>query len=172
MAETTILTIYNNRGLAYMERKSPAGTNNIPRSDYHLAINDFTSAIGLRADGGFYYNRGLAYRARKGTGDTGRAINDFTNAIKRNPANSDFYTQRGEAYTANNQSAKAGQDLVFATKIKASSVRCSDFQDFDTAYGTSFGSDRAAANAFYQAAMKAGQDVSALKTGDAVCPSL
>ena len=167
--------IYNNRGLAYRARNNDAGPSNNPKSDVDLAIADFTSAIGLRADAGFYYNRGLAYRAKNGTGDTGRAINDFTNAIKRNPANSDFYTERGNAYTANGQDTKAGQDLVFATKIKSSSVRCSDFQDFDTTYGTSFGSDRAAANAFYQAAMKAGYSQSglnALMTGGAVCPSL
>ena len=167
--------IYNNRGLAYRARNNDAGPSNNPKSDVDLAIADFTSAIGLRADAGFYYNRGLAYRAKSGTGDTGRAINDFTNAVKRNPANSDFYTQRGNAYTANGQDTKAGQDLVFATKIKSSSVRCSDFQDFDATYGTSFGSDRAAANAFYQSAMKAGYSQSglnALKTGRAVCPSL
>ena len=164
--------IYNNRGLAYRARKNEADPANNIKSDTDLAILDFTSAIGLRADADFYYNRGLAYRAKN---DTGRAINDFTNAIKRNPANSDFYTERGNAYTANGQDTKAGQDLVFATKIKSSSVRCSDFQDFDTTYGTSFGSDRAAANAFYQAAMKEGYSQSglnALKTGSAVCPSL
>ena len=167
--------IYNNRGLAYKARKNPAGPSNDPQSDIDLAISDFTNAIRLRRDGDFYNNRGLAYVDRGKSGDTSLAISDFTEAIKRNPADSVLYTQRGTAYSANSQNAKASQDLLFANKINNSNVRCSDFQGFDTAYGTSFGSDRAAANAFFQAAMKEGysqSDLNALMTGGAVCPSL
>ena len=173
---------YNNRGLAHMKRNKTGGGHDCDstiagdQSDLDCAIADFTEAIKLgKSDAVGYYNRGSAYATRSESGDQSRAISDFTEAIKRNPADSDFYTKRARAYSANNQSDKSGQDFVFADKITRETVRCTDFVNFDTTYGTSFGSDRAAANAFYQAAMKAGysqSDLNALMTGGAVCPSL
>ena len=173
--------IYNNRGLAYMARGNITGdcdtTKTGDQKDIECAITDFANAIKLRKDSEFYYNRGRAYVARDGSGDESQAISDFTEAIKLNPADDRLYTERGKAYVSRDDTGdnlKGGRDKVFAQKIEQKSVQCSNFTGFDTNYGTSFGSDRAAANAFYDAAKEAGNadDFSGLLTGSAVCPSL
>jgi tetratricopeptide (TPR) repeat protein len=61
-------TVYNNRGMAYMNQ-----------GEYDLAIADFSSAITLNPDEDvYYYNRGLTYTAR---GLWSKAKQDFTSAL-------------------------------------------------------------------------------------------
>jgi lipoprotein NlpI len=76
---------YYNRGYEYDEK-----------SDYDLAISDYTGA--LKIDPTYtkaYFNRGLAFVHK---GDYDRGIADYNQAIKLNPKDPEVFNNRGNAY--------------------------------------------------------------------------
>lgn len=129
---------YNNRGLAYYNKRMPdkafndytkamelkpkyeASYNNrgVIFNDqglYDKAIDDFSQAIKL--DSNFadaYYNRGNAW-TNKGLWFI--AIDDFTKAIKLNPDNAFAYNNRGTIYNEEGLSDKACQDFQKAEEL-------------------------------------------------------
>jgi tetratricopeptide (TPR) repeat protein len=98
---------YNDRGLAYKEKK-----------DYAHAIADFTEALRFKQDWYFYYNRGTAY---SDGGDEKSAIADFTRALKVTPRGSVGYTDclmaRAHSYFSQEQAEPAMTDLNAAIKL-------------------------------------------------------
>lgn len=72
-----------------MEVYSRRGNAHLDKSDYDLAIADFTKAIELNRNSELvYYSRGIAYLAK---GDRVRAVADYTKAVEINPKYMDAY---------------------------------------------------------------------------------
>jgi tetratricopeptide (TPR) repeat protein len=63
----------------------------------NTAIDRYTTAISLKTSysPGAYYNRGLAYEAKK---EYPHALNDYTEAIRLNPRSAEAYLRRGFVY--------------------------------------------------------------------------
>ena len=93
------ITVYNNRGLAYIELR-----------DYNSAINDFHRAIGINPNyADAYNNRGVAYVRQ---GEHHRAVHDYNRAIEFNYVLA--YFNRGEALLHLGEWEKAKSDLTTA----------------------------------------------------------
>lgn len=98
---------YNDRGLAYKEKK-----------DFKHAIADFTEGARLKPNWSIYYNRGIAYHEN---GNEDSAIADFTKALKLNPtptaARADCLIGRAHAYFNKEKAAPAMADLNATIKL-------------------------------------------------------
>jgi tetratricopeptide (TPR) repeat protein len=91
------------------------------RNQGHIdaAISDYNKLINLTKDPAAYLERGTAFLSKD---DVGRAIKDFTAAIKMAPSWIDAYRCRGAAYLKNGQLDLAKADLVKATAIAGIAV--------------------------------------------------
>lgn len=67
-------SFYNTRGIAFKNK-----------GEYEKAIEDYTTAIGLKKFSSYYYNRAIAY---KQLGEFHKSIEDFTEAIRLDPEGS------------------------------------------------------------------------------------
>ncbi|MBK9153906.1 MAG: tetratricopeptide repeat protein [Chloracidobacterium sp.] len=81
-----------------------AATDNYEKGNYDLAISGYSKYIAMRPnDPAAWFNRGLAryYRARKGAAELGfrEAIADFSQAIKLNPKEAEYWHVRGGVYS-------------------------------------------------------------------------
>ena len=97
--------VYNNRGLAYLEKR-----------DHGHAIKDFNEASSLApkyAD--IYYNRGVAYLEM---GDYRPAIKDFNEAIRLQLNSADVHNHRGRAYLRIGKHDRALEDFNKAIELK------------------------------------------------------
>jgi tetratricopeptide (TPR) repeat protein len=96
----------------------------VQRNDLDLAIDQCTAAIqsGDVSDqdlAAAFHNRGLAYYHKK---DYDRAIEDYDQAIRLNPNNSDSFYRRGLTYFEKNDYDRAIQDLDQTLKLNPDSV--------------------------------------------------
>lgn len=98
---------YNNRGLAYREKK-----------DYDAAISDFNAALKIKPEWFIYYNRGTAYYEKQ---DSDAAVADFSKALKLNPKTTEARVgcliARARAYVEKQKLAPAMTDLNAAIKL-------------------------------------------------------
>ena len=95
--------IYNNRGNAYNRK-----------GDHDHAIQDFSEAIRLNPNYGYYRNRGIDYYEK---GDYERAIQDFNEAIHLSPNDTFAYVSRGDAYSNKRDYDRAIQDFNEAIRL-------------------------------------------------------
>lgn len=101
---------YYNRGYEYDEK-----------SDYDLAISDYTGA--LKIDPTYtkaYFNRGLAFVHK---GDYDRGIADYNQAIKLDPKDPEVFNNRGNAYDDRGDYDLAIADYNQAIKLKPQYVK-------------------------------------------------
>lgn len=98
---------YNNRGLAYKDKK-----------EFGKAVADFGQVLRLKPDWSAYYNRGIAYYEK---GDHDRAIADANKAIKLEPKESsqraDCFLLRAHGYFDKENAQAAMNDLNAAIKL-------------------------------------------------------
>jgi tetratricopeptide (TPR) repeat protein/transcriptional regulator with XRE-family HTH domain len=84
-------SVYNNRGVAYLERGQV--------TDLDRAIEDLSHAIKVKPDYSVaYLNRGVAYLERDEPDDLTRALDDFSRAVDLAPDVPKTYINRGVAY--------------------------------------------------------------------------
>jgi tetratricopeptide (TPR) repeat protein len=95
--------IYNNRGNAYNRK-----------GDHDHAIQDFSEAIRLNPNYGYYRNRGIDYYEK---GDYERAIQDFNEAIHLSPNDTFAYVSRGDAYSNKRDYDRAIPDFNEAIRL-------------------------------------------------------
>jgi tetratricopeptide (TPR) repeat protein len=95
--------IYNNRGNAYNRK-----------GDHDRAIQDFSEAIRVNPNYGYYRNRGIDYYEK---GDYDRAIQDFNEAIRLSPNDTFAYASRGDAYNNKRNYDRAIQDFNEALRL-------------------------------------------------------
>lgn len=80
------------------------------------AIGDYSEAIKLAPNYAYHYDhRGNLYYAK---GEFQKALEDFTSAIERDPANKFFYLDRARVYRQLQQSELAEKDEATAATIK------------------------------------------------------
>ena len=133
---------YNNRGLAYMDRKkferaiqdydkaielkpdyakahNNRGLTYYCIDKFNLAITDLDKAIDLKPDYAIaYHNRGLAYMDRENEGDLEQAIRDYDKAIELKPDDAMAYYNRGNAYTKKGDLDRAIRSYDRAIELK------------------------------------------------------
>jgi tetratricopeptide (TPR) repeat protein len=98
---------YNNRGLAYKDKK-----------EFEKAIADFGQVLRLKPDWSAYYNRGIAYYEK---GDRDRAIADANKALelkpKEAPQRADCFLLRAHGYFDKENAEAAMSNLNAALKL-------------------------------------------------------
>jgi tetratricopeptide (TPR) repeat protein len=98
---------YNNRGLAYKDKK-----------EFEKAIADFSLVLRIKPDWSVYYNRGIAYYEK---GDHDRAIADSTKALLLKPKEplqrADCFLLRAHGYFEKENAQAAMNDLNAAIKL-------------------------------------------------------
>jgi len=95
---------YRNRGLVYYELKQ-----------FEKTVADLTKFFSLKSGTAEeWFILGLSY---KNTGDNGRAISAYTNAIKINPSDKRYYNSRASAYQAMGRNAEAARDRETAGRL-------------------------------------------------------
>ena len=100
---------------AYFQR----GMAHIQRSSLDKAMEDFTTAIGLKTDGGYYFMRGalwLVFKAYQ------KAMDDLSQAIDLNFANASAYTSRGKAWEGLGEYDRAIEDHNIAIRLEPKSA--------------------------------------------------
>jgi tetratricopeptide (TPR) repeat protein len=95
--------VYNNRGNAYNRK-----------GDHDRAIQDFSEAIRLSPNYGYYRSRGIEYVEM---GDYDRAIQDLTEALRLNSKDTFAYESRGDAYNYKRDYDRAIQDFNEALRL-------------------------------------------------------
>ena len=101
------VSAYNNRGLAYKDKK-----------DFDKAIADFNEALRLKPDWFPYFNRGIAYYEK---GDSNHAIADANKALELKPKEpsqrADCLLLRAHSYADKQDAPAALNDLNAAIKL-------------------------------------------------------
>ena len=93
-----------NRGLAYLSK-----------TDYDMAIADFTATIQLRPTSDVFANRAAAHFNKA---EYDHAIQDYTDAIRLSPSDPEFFNGRGASYAGLHDYDRAIQDYDRAILLK------------------------------------------------------
>ena len=105
LSDQDLAIVFNNRGLAYYNKK-----------DYDHAIEDYGHAIRLSPnDSDSFYRRGLAYFEKN---EYNRAIQDFDEALKLKPDSVAALQKRGLAYEAKRDYDQAIRDYDRAINLQ------------------------------------------------------
>jgi lipoprotein NlpI len=105
LSDQDLAIIFNNRGLAYYNKKN-----------YDRAIEDYAQVIRLAPnDADSFYRRGLSYFEKN---DYSRAIQDFDEALKYDPNNVAALQKRGWAFEAKKDYDQAIRDYDRAISLQ------------------------------------------------------
>ncbi|MBI2264849.1 MAG: tetratricopeptide repeat protein [Armatimonadetes bacterium] len=97
---------------AFLQR----GREKTDSKDYDGAVSDNTEAIALRPDSRAYNNRAVAYGA---LGEHQKAVDDYTQAIRLKPGNSNYYVGRGRYKNKLGDTRGAIEDLERAIELQS-----------------------------------------------------
>jgi lipoprotein NlpI len=105
LSDQDLAIVFNNRGLAYYNKK-----------DYEGAVQDYNHAIGLGLrDADLFYRRGLVYFENH---DYHRAIQDFDEALKLNADHAAALQKRGWTYESKKDYDQAIRDYDRAISLQ------------------------------------------------------
>ncbi len=126
---------YNNRGVAYQSQAASQTDAQQRAATLSRAIDDYEQAARLDPENAaIHYNLGLVYaetpelaaptvpptaKSRTVAKPFHRALDEFTEAIRLNPNDADFYHNRGRLYGQLGDEVKSRADLSLAQHLRA-----------------------------------------------------